>query len=300
MRIDGKAIALGIEQETMKKLNNSDRRDSPRLAIINVGDNIESATYIRLKMKKCESMGIKTSLVSFPIGVTESMLINTIKNYNSNNGVHGILVQLPLPPSINTRNVLNEISVNKDVDGLTHENMGRLVLNDNPKFVGCTGKAIMKVLEHYHVNLEGLLVVVIGTSNLVGMPVSIMLRNARATVIMCNSKTKNLKKLTGFADIIITACGVPELVTGEWITPDAIVIDVGINKKIDILAPRGYRLVGDVHYESVSKVAKLVNKLTIGPITIAVLLSQTVKSWEQQKRTKGIFNNFLGNYSMYL
>jgi len=298
--INGKLVSNEIILQIRKDLDNFKSKDKPTLAIINVGDNIESQVYINMKIKRCNEIGVQTIVKRYLNSVTDEMLINSIHELNHNSAVNGILVQLPLPKHINTRKVLSNISLEKDVDGFHVKNMGKLVLNNDPLFIPCTAEAVMELFKYYKISLSGKLIVVVGTSSLVGLPLSLLCLHEKATIIMTNSKTKNLKILTKQADIIIACCGQMEMITEEYISKDVIIIDIGINKKPNNTRRSGYELVGDVNFVSVQNKTKNVNKLTIGPITIAILIRNTVKSFIKYQKTSLQFNNNPINYTQYM
>ncbi|MBA0789498.1 hypothetical protein Gotri_027549 [Gossypium trilobum] len=227
----------------------------PGLAVILVGDRKDSATYVRNKKKACESVGIKSFEVNLPNEASEQEVLKYISDFNGDPSVHGILVQLPLPSHMNEQNILNAVTIEKDVDGFHPLNIGRLAM-------------------------RGKRAVVIGRSNIVGMPAALLLQREDATVTIVHSRTKNPEEITRQADIIISAVGQPNMVRGSWIKPGAVIIDVGINPVEDASSPRGYRLVGDVCYDEACKIAAAVTPVPggVGPMTIAMLLSNTVSS----------------------
>ncbi|KAK8967260.1 hypothetical protein KSP40_PGU003633 [Platanthera guangdongensis] len=211
-----------------------------------------------------------------------------ISKFNSNPSIHGILVQLPLPRHMSEEKILNAVNIEKDVDGFHPLNIGRLAMQGrDPLFVPCTPKGCMELLHRYEIEIKGKRAVVIGRSNIVGMPVALLLQKANATVSMVHSYTKNPEEITKQADIVISAAGVANLVRGRWIKPGAVVIDVGINPVDDPESVRGYRLVGDVCFEEASKVASAITPVPggVGPMTIAMLLSNTLSS---AKRMHGL------------
>lgn len=284
--IDGKLVANKIQLEIQNELRMYDSDSTPCIAIVMVGDNIESQTYIRLKIKKCIEMGFTYILTQLQTDISADELISEIRALNNNSSVHGIIVQLPLPKHIDSKNVLNEITLEKDVDGFHVNNMGKLALDDSPLFVPCTPAGIMKLFEFYNVDLTGKLTVIVGTSNIVGLPLSLMMLHKNATVIMAHSKTKNLRDLISHADIVVAACGVPEMIKADWVNGNCFIVDVGINKVIDPSKKRGYRLVGDVDYTGLVDIPGVsVNKLTVGPITIMMLLKNTFESFKRSKRS---------------
>jgi 5,10-methylene-tetrahydrofolate dehydrogenase/methenyl tetrahydrofolate cyclohydrolase len=300
MILDGTLVANKIQAEIQQELQLF-RGDTPCIAIVMVGDDIQTMTYIRMKIKKCIELGFTYILRHFPVSIKELQIISEIHTLNNNTSVHGILVTLPLPKHLDSRSILNEIKIDKDVDGFHVNNMGKLV-------TPCTPSGIMKLFNYYNLDLIGKLTVIVGTSNIVGLPLSLMMMRKKATVIMTHSKTENLQDLIGRADIIVAACGKPEIIKAEWVKNGCFIVDVGINKVIDSTKKRGYRLVGDVEYSELLNVPGVsVNKLTIGPITIMMLLKNTFESFKRStaRRTdpcKEISDMILlkQNYSMYM
>ncbi|XP_020219195.1 bifunctional protein FolD 4, chloroplastic [Cajanus cajan] len=281
--IDGKAVAKQIRDEITAEV--SRMRESigviPGLAVILVGDRKDSATYVRNKKKACESVGINSLEANLPEDSTEEEVLNYISGYNDDPSVHGILVQLPLPSHMNEQNILNAVRIEKDVDGFHPLNIGRLAMRGrDPLFVPCTPKGCIELLHRYDVSIKGKRAVVIGRSNIVGMPAALLLQREDATVSVVHSRTSNPEEVTRQADIIIAAVGQPNMVRENWIKPGAVIIDVGINPVEDPNSTRGYKLVGDVCYEEAIKVASAVTPVPggVGPMTIAMLLQNTLIS----------------------
>ncbi|XP_010935086.3 bifunctional protein FolD 4, chloroplastic [Elaeis guineensis] len=281
--IDGKSVAKQIKDEIAGEIVRMKDETGivPGLAVILVGCRKDSQTYVRNKKKACEAVGIKSYEANLPEDSTEEDVLKHITCFNDDPSVHGILVQLPLPRHMNEEKILNAVSIEKDVDGFHPLNIGRLVMQGRePLFVPCTPKGCMELLHRCGVEIKGKRAVVIGRSNIVGMPAALLLQKANATISMVHSSTKNPEEITRQADIIISAAGVANLVRGSWIKPGAVVIDVGINPVDDAESPRGYRLVGDVCYEEACKVASAITPVPggVGPMTIAMLLSNTLSS----------------------
>ncbi|CAM0947578.1 unnamed protein product [Alopecurus aequalis] len=281
--IDGKLVAKQIRDEVGVEIARMKEAIGvvPGLAVILVGSRKDSQTYVRNKKKACEAVGIQSYEVNLPEDCSEYEVIKHIATFNDDPSVHGILVQLPLPRHMNDENILNAVSIQKDVDGFHPLNIGRLAMQGrDPFFVPCTPKGCMELLHRSGVEIKGKRAVVIGRSNIVGMPAALLLQKANATVSIVHSQTKNPEEITRQADIIIAAVGVANLVRGSWIKPGAAIIDVGINPVDDPSSPRGYRLVGDVCYEEASKVAGAITPVPggVGPMTIAMLLSNTLES----------------------
>lgn len=281
--IDGKKVAKEIRDEISAEVSRMKESIGvvPGLAVILVGDRKDSATYVRNKKKACEGVGICSYEVCLPEDTTEEEVFNHISRFNDDPSVHGILVQLPLPSHMNEQNILNAVCLEKDVDGFHPLNIGRLAMRGRePLFVPCTPKGCIELLHRYGIEIKGKRAVVIGRSNIVGMPTALLLQREDATVSIVHSRTKNPEEIIKQADIIISAAGQPNMVKGSWIKPGAVIIDVGINPVEDTTNPRGYRLVGDVCYEEARKVASAITPVPggVGPMTIAMLLSNTLTS----------------------
>lgn len=273
--LSGVQLSESIKQDINKKINELGKR--PQLCVILIGDNKQSEIYVRIKKNACEKVGIKFTLVKFDEGITEIFVINKIIEFNENPDVHGILVQLPIPSHLSKNNIIESISVNKDVDCLTTYNLGKIVSSHEPVFIPCTAKGVIRLLDSYNINLSGRSVVIVGRSLIVGLPLFHLLLNRNATVTVCHSKTNNLEQITKQADIVIVAIGIPNYVKSNWLKQDAIVIDVGINKI-------GDKIVGDVDFESCSNVASHITPVPggVGPMTIAMVLENTLASYENQ------------------
>ncbi|AES80106.1 putative methylenetetrahydrofolate dehydrogenase (NADP(+)), Methenyltetrahydrofolate cyclohydrolase [Medicago truncatula] len=281
--IDGKTVAKQIRDEIAVEVSRMREAAGviPGLAVILVGDRKDSATYVRNKKKACETVGINSLEVNLPEDSTEEEVLNHIAGYNDDPSVHGILVQLPLPSHMNEQNVLNAVRIEKDVDGFHPLNIGRLAMRGRePLFVPCTPKGCIELLHRYGVSIKGKRAVVIGRSNIVGMPAALLLQREDATVSIVHSRTTNPEEIIRQADIIIAAVGQPNMVKGSWIKPGAVIIDVGINPVDDPSSSRGYKLVGDVCYEEAVKVASAITPVPggVGPMTIAMLLQNTLIS----------------------
>ena len=254
----------------------------PGLCVVLVGEDPASQIYVRTKSKKLKSLGLISETIRLDADVTEQKLLSIIEDLNANSKFHGILVQMPLPEHINSQNVINSINPLKDVDGFHPENVGWLSIG-KPRFIPCTPKGIMRIFSHYNIDLNGKDIVVIGRSNIVGRPVSILVssNNANGTCTVCHSRTKNIINYSRNADIIISAIGVPNFLTSEMIKEDSVIIDVGINR-IDSDNQKGYKIVGDADYDSVfDKVSKITPVPGgVGPMTIAMLVENTIEAAE--------------------
>ena len=254
----------------------------PGLCVVLVGEDPASQIYVRTKSKKLKSLGLISETIRLDADVTEQKLLSIIEDLNANSKFHGILVQMPLPEHINSQNVINSINPAKDVDGFHPENVGWLSIG-KPRFIPCTPKGIMRIFSHYNIDLTGKDIVVIGRSNIVGRPMSILVssNNANGTCTICHSRTKNINDYSRNADIIISAIGVPNFLTSEMIKEDSIIIDVGINR-IHSDNEKGYKIVGDADYDSVfDKVSKITPVPGgVGPMTIAMLVENTIEAAE--------------------
>ncbi len=274
--IDGKAIANNIRLELEEQVKELAAKNIvPGLAVILVGDNSASDTYVRMKAKACEQIGMYSEVIRMSADTEESAVLDKIEELNLRKDIHGILVQLPLPPQINEQKVIDQINENKDVDGFTPHNVGNLVIQD-PSFIPCTPNGIMELIHSTGVDIAGKHAVVVGRSNIVGKPVALLLLHENATVTICHSKTENLQALTKLADILIVAMGKPHFITKEYVKAGALVIDVGINRLAD------GKLVGDVDLESVQEIASFITPVPrgVGPMTITMLLANTIKAAE--------------------
>ena len=281
--IDGKAIAerirAQIAQEVQQRIEAGLSR--PGLATVLVGDNPASQIYVRMKHKACEQVGINSFGYELPADASQEEVEALVERLNADPAIHGILVQLPLPAGLDEEKVLGRIRLEKDVDGFHPLNIGRLAQKGRePLFVPCTPAGIMVLLEEAGVTLEGARAVVLGRSNIVGMPVSLLLLRRNATVTVCHSRTRDLPAVTREADVLIAAVGRAEMVRGDWVKPGAVVIDVGVNRVEDPTAKRGYRLVGDVAFDEVKEVAAAITPVPggVGPMTIAMLLKNTLRA----------------------
>lgn len=270
--LEGKILAEKILQDLKVKMEylHGQYLITPRLTTILIGEDPAAKVYINSKTKKCASLGIETENITFGEDADESVILNKIDELNKNKTVHGILLQLPLPKKYNTLKIINAISPLKDVDGFHPVNLGKLIYNQ-AGFAPCTPLGIMRLLKDYKITIEGKNAVIIGRSNIVGKPLSILLLNENATVTVCHSKTKDLIKHALSADILISAIGKPNFVTANMVSEGSCVIDVGINKV-------NGKTTGDVDFEKVKEKAAYITPVPggVGPLTIAMLLSNTV------------------------
>ena len=288
--IDGKQIGQEIRDEVKVAVEDRLKKGlpAPGLATVLVGENPASQVYVRNKQKACAEVGINSFGYHLPEDATQDDVESLVRELNANPAVNGILVQLPLPRHLDEEKVLSAIDLNKDVDGFHPVNIGRLAQKGRePVFIPCTPAGCMVLLEKAGAQLSGANAVVLGRSNIVGMPVALLLVKANATVTICHSRTRDLPSVVREADVLVAAIGQPEFVKKEWVKPGAIVIDVGINQKEDASAKRGYRLVGDVAFDEVSEVAGAITPVPggVGPMTIAMLLKNTLHAAELADRS---------------
>jgi len=277
--IDGKQVSAGIRLECKARVAKLAARGIvPGLAVILVGSSPASAVYVRNKIRACADVGIRSLRYDFPDNVEPDLVIDLVEELNRRTDVHGILVQLPLPPQLPVTRVLRTISADKDVDGFHLYNVGGLVLGDTV-FPPCTPYGVMKLLEHEGISVEGKNVVVVGASNIVGKPMALMLMQRDATVCICHAKTRDLAQFTILADILVVADGQPNLILPQMVRTGAVVIDVGINR-----LPDG-RLVGDVDFEGVRQKASYLTPVPggVGPMTVTMLLGNTVSLAERSQ-----------------
>ncbi|KAA9041353.1 bifunctional 5,10-methylene-tetrahydrofolate dehydrogenase/5,10-methylene-tetrahydrofolate cyclohydrolase [Ginsengibacter hankyongi] len=287
--LDGKLAAIAIKEMLKNKISELkiSGKKIPHLAAILIGNNPASETYVASKVKSCNEVGITSTLLRFDDSIPEQDLLHSIRELNDNDDIDGILVQLPLPKSISEEKVINTISSEKDVDGFHPINVGKMVL-ELPTFISATPYGIILLLQHYKIETTGRYVVVIGRSNIVGTPISILLsRNTaygNSTVTLCHSRTKNLKEICLQADIVIAAIGKPKFVTADMVKEDAVVIDVGINRIKDETKKSGYALTGDVDFENVAPKCSYISPVPggVGLMTIAALLMNTYNACKQK------------------
>lgn len=281
--LDGKTTSNQIKEEITEAVTKrkTEGKKTPHLAAVLVGSDGASMTYVNSKVKSCERVGFKSTLIKLDESTSEEILLNEIEKLNNDDDVDGFIVQLPLPEQIDEQKVIMAVEPEKDVDGFHPVNVGKMTL-DLPAFISATPYGILELLGRYKIVVSGKNVLVIGRSHIVGRPMSILLSQKRplgnATVTVAHSRTKNLKKLTLKADIIIAALGKPEFLTGDMVKEGVVIVDVGITRVDDMSKPRGYRLAGDVDFESVSKKASYITPVPggVGPMTIAMLLKNTL------------------------
>ncbi len=281
--IDGKKLAADLRREIAEKTAKlkAARGITPGLAVILVGDNPASVSYVTAKEKACAEAGMLSREIRMPATATEEELLGAIAALNADDAIHGILVQLPLPKGFDEKKVINSIAPEKDVDGFTPVNVGRMLIGE-PCFLPCTPHGILKLIEFSGMETAGRHAVVIGRSNIVGKPVAALLsrKEANATVTVCHTGTPDVGAFTRQADIVVVAAGRPGTLTGDMLKPGAVVIDVGVNRIPDATRPKGFRLVGDADFDSCAKVASAITPVPggVGPMTITMLLWNTLES----------------------
>lgn len=287
--LDGKKISEDIKAEIALEVQKMKAQGEkvPHLAAVLVGTDGASMTYVNSKVKDCEMVGFGSTLIDLPEETSEAVLLEIIQDLNNNDDIDGFIVQLPLPKHIDEQKILMAINPDKDVDGFHPVNVGKMTL-DLPTFISATPFGILELLERYQVETSGKHVVVIGRSHIVGRPMSILMSQKRkagnATVTVAHSRTSNLKEITKQADIIIAALGIPEFLTGDMVKEGVTIVDVGITRVPDDSKKRGYRLAGDVHFESVSAKAEFITPVPggVGPMTRAMLLKNTLLARERR------------------
>lgn len=285
--LDGKRLSKEILEELRTRL---DSLEGPRpcVAFIRVGEDPASVYYVNSKQKKAAGIGIESRLLTLPMETTEAELIGHIEALNADPEVHGILVQAPLPGHMNERTIFNTVAPDKDVDGFSTTNLGRLVQEDPDAFVACTPAGIAEMVRRYKIETEGRHVVVLGRSLIVGKPAALNFMRkapfANATVTVCHSRTRHLPEITRQADILIAAIGRPAFVTADMVRPGATVIDVGINRVDDPASAKGYRIVGDVDFDTVAPLCSAISPVPggVGLMTVAMLMHNTLKAWERR------------------
>ncbi len=286
--IDGKLIAQQVRQSVAAEVakRTAAGKPKPTLATVLIGDRPDSAAYVASKVKACQELGMVSVSERLPADASQEQVEALVRKLNADRGIHGILVQLPMPGNINEERVLSLINIEKDVDGFSPLNIGRLAQKGRqPLFVPCTPNGCIYLLEQSGVKIEGANAVVLGRSNIVGMPAALLLIGKNATVTVCHSRTKDVPGVVRQADIVIAAIGKTEFVRGDWVKPGAAVIDVGINAVPDPSKKSGQRLVGDVNFEEVKEVAGFITPVPggVGPMTIAMLMKNTLRAAELQQ-----------------
>ncbi len=287
--IDGKATATEIKSEITKEVAEmiDIGKDAPHLAAVLIGDDPASQTYVSGKEKSCKEVGFISSLYKFPNDITEKELLKVVDFINKDDEIDGLIVQLPLPKDISVNKIIESIDPSKDVDGFHPLNVGKMVLN-LPTYLPATPYGILQLFERYNIETAGKNCVVLGRSNIVGTPISILMSRkaypGNCTVTVCHSKTKNIEKICRSADILIAAIGTPGFVTSDMVKKDAVVIDVGIHRVKSTDTKSGYKLVGDVKFDEVSKKCSYITPVPggVGPMTIVSLLKNTMKAAKKE------------------
>lgn len=287
--LDGKKVSNDIKNEITEQVNKIKAKGEkvPHLAAIIVGNDGASLTYVGSKVRACERVGFESTMVRMSNTTSEIELLDKIEQLNQNDDIDGFIIQLPLPPQINTQKVLMAVDPSKDVDGFHPENFGKMAL-DMSTFIPATPFGILELIDRYGVETQGKHTVVIGRSHIVGRPMSILMGRkgfpGNSTVTLTHSRTKNITQITSQADIIISALGVPNFLKAEMVKDDVVIIDVGITRVPDENSPKGYRITGDVDFENVSKKASYITPVPggVGPMTIAMLLKNTLLAREQR------------------
>lgn len=287
--LDGKKVSNDIKNEIKEQVDKMKAKGEkvPHLAAVIVGNDGASLTYVGSKVRACERVGFESTMVRMSNTTSEIELLDKIEELNQNNDIDGFIIQLPLPPQINTQKVLMAVDPSKDVDGFHPENFGKMAL-DMSTFIPATPFGILELMDRYGVETKSKHTVVIGRSHIVGRPMSILMGRkgfpGNSTVTLTHSHTKNITQITSQADIIISALGVPNFLKAEMVKDDAVIIDVGITRVPDENSPKGYRITGDVDFENVSKKASYITPVPggVGPMTIAMLLKNTLLAREQR------------------
>ncbi len=279
--LDGQALAYNIEKDLKNKIQTitAQTHKSPKLAVILVGKDPASITYVNMKIKACERVGMDFDLKTLQENITEAELLSLIKDYNTDQNISGVLVQLPLPRHIDTKMILEAIDPNKDVDGFHPLNIGKLC-TQKESFLPATPMGVMRLLKHYHIEIKGKDVAIIGASNIIGKPLSMLMLNAGASVSVCHILTKDISFYTQNADIVCVGVGKPDLIKASMLKKGAVVVDIGINHLND------GRIVGDVDFTNAQKVAGFITPVPkgVGPMTIVSLLENTLIAFEKQQR----------------
>ena len=286
--IDGVAVAKAVRADVARETAElKEQGITPGLTVVIVGEDPASQSYVKSKEKASIEAGMKGETIRLPVSTPQAELEALIDRLNADPTVHGILVQSPLPKHMDANTVVRRLAPHKDVDGFHPVNVGKLLIGEKDGFAPCTPAGVQELLVRYGIETKGKEVVIIGRSNIVGKPMAALLvqsgQGADCTITICHSRTKDLAFHTKRADIVIAAIGKPEMLTGDMIRPGAVVIDVGINRVEDPSSPKGYRLVGDVHFESARQVASHITPVPggVGPMTIAMLLKNTVRAARQ-------------------
>ncbi|MGD9141001.1 MAG: tetrahydrofolate dehydrogenase/cyclohydrolase catalytic domain-containing protein [bacterium] len=280
--LKGKPVAKELEKEIAAEVAALKAAGiNPHLSVVLVGDDPASAVYVGSKARACERVGIGSDTLTLPATADQDEVISLIDGLNDNTAVHGVLVQLPLPPQIDTDTIIRRVNPRKDVDGFTPENIGRLLLGI-PYTVACTPAGILEMLDRYEVDIEGMNVAIVGRSRIVGKPLAALLmqkaRGRNCTVTVCHSRTRDIGFFTRSADMVVTAMGSPGYLRGDMVSDGCVVIDVGVNRVEDSTAKKGYRLVGDACFEELEEKASYITPVPggVGPLTVAMVIKNTI------------------------
>lgn len=280
--LNGKTLSTKFKESIKNEIEENSYKIC--LAIVMIGDKIESKTYVNMKINACNYVGIENKDILLPNNTSEEELLNVLNDLNNDINIHGILVQLPLPKHLNEKLILDNINIDKDVDGFHAQNFGNLALNNYKNSnIPCTPAGVIELFKEYNIDLKGKHVVVVGKSNIVGLPMILLCLHQEATVSVCHIYTQNTKEITRTADILISACGVPHLFGKDDVKEDSIIIDIGISKIDDNTKKNGYRLVGDVDFDGVKDKVMAITPVPggVGPMTIAMLLQHTLNSYKR-------------------
>jgi len=283
--IDGKKISKEIIEEIKKELKQYSHIGIPGLAVIQIGNRNDSNIYIKKKREMCEKIGIKSIVYKLETSITNNKVCELIETLNVNNDINGILVQLPIPAHLNEEKILSKISYFKDIDGFNARNIGNLAMEKRtPCFIPCTPLGCLELIKRCNIEIKGKHAIIVGKSNIVGLPMALLLMKEMATVTVCHIETQNIQKHLKMADIVISACGQARMIKRSWLTEGVTIIDVGINSIPDPTKKKGYRLVGDVDFENVKEIASAITPVPggVGPMTVAMLMRNTLKGFKQQ------------------
>ena len=283
--IDGKKLSQEMLAEIEQEVKSYSHIGKPGLSVIQVGGRADSNIYIKRKQDACDLPGITSAIYNLNTDATDSDVFDLIEKLNKDVAVNGILVQLPLPRHLNDEKILSKISYLKDVDGFHARIMGDLAMEKRtPKFIPCTPLGCLELLKRYNIEMKGKHAVVVGKSNIVGLPMALLLMKEMATVTVCHSDTQDITQHLKMADIVVSACGQAHMIKKEWLKNGVVVIDVGMNSIPDATVKRGYRLVGDVDFENVKEIAKAITPVPggVGPMTVTMLLRNTLEGFKRQ------------------
>ena len=281
--IDGKTISKQILNDIKNEIHLYNWKNKIGLAVIIIGNRSDSTIYVKKKIEACNKVGINSYKIELNSTVNNETVCNEIEKLNNNNNIHGILIQLPIPKHLNEEKILRKINYLKDVDGFHANNIGYLAMEKRtPLFIPCTPLGCLELINHYKIPIKGKNVVVIGKSNIVGLPMALIMMKEMATVTVCHIETVNIKEHTTKADIIIVGVGKAKMIKKDWVKKGVVIIDIGINTIKDDTKKKGYKLVGDVDYDNVKELASYITPVPggVGPMTVAMLIKNTLKSYK--------------------